>query len=175
MQRIAKRYHVRMPAYVFSYHTKLSWMPDDPRGYVKRHKGILPSDPNEAERYRRHAVHSAFTLTDELQRAVIEEVLVASKQQELRSHFVATEPTHIHILASWRSDKTWQAVRNGLKSSLTKLLRRVHGAEAADRQFFSNGSSRKHVRNQRHFDHWMTEYGPKHSGWKWCEGKGLFK
>jgi hypothetical protein len=164
-----------MPVYVFSYHTKLSWMPDHRRGYVDRRQGVLPPNSRAAERYWRSAVHDAFELSDDLQRAVIDEIIVACEYQQLKTHFVATEPTHVHVLVGWRTGKTWQSARTGLKTSLTKMLRRLHGPDAAARQFFSNGSSRKHIRNQAHFDHWIRNYGPKHLGWKWSDERGFFK
>ena len=39
------------------------------------------------------------------QRALIDEVHVAAKHQNFRVHFVATEPTHIHVLVSWHEDE----------------------------------------------------------------------
>ena len=41
-----------MPCYLITYHAYGSWMPDQRRGYVKRHQGILSPDKEMAERYR---------------------------------------------------------------------------------------------------------------------------
>jgi hypothetical protein len=43
-----------MPCYLFTYHAYGSWMPDRPQGYVRRGKGILPTDTRMAERYRKN-------------------------------------------------------------------------------------------------------------------------
>ena len=166
-----------MSVYVFTFHTKCSWMPDNPRGYVKRGKGILAPSAGEAEKYRRRARHDEFTLTDELQRILIDEARTACRFQKLRVHLVATEPTHVHVLVSWKGDKPWQRVRDGLKTSLTRALRKALASEehAADREYFSRGSSRKRIRTPDHFEYWMHEYGPSHRGWKWREDAGAFK
>lgn len=165
-----------MPVCVFTYHAYLSWLPDHPKGYVTREEGVLPPNEEEAERYRERAKHDEFSLTECLQHMLIDEAKRACGFQKLRLHLVATEPTHIHVLVSWKTDKTWERVRDGLKTSFTRAMRQHFRAtgDHADRPFFSDGSSRKRIRTQAHYDHWMNEYGPSHSGWKWREDRGLF-
>jgi REP element-mobilizing transposase RayT len=152
-------------------------MPDHPKGYVKRGHGIQLPDEDEAERYRNAAQHEKFDLTDALQRLLIDEAQRACGFQSLRLHLVTTEPTHVHVLVSWKSDKSWERVRDGLKSSFSLAIRRFLKAHecVSNRPFFSHGSSRKRIRNRKHFDHWMNTYGPSHRGWKWREDKGMFK
>ena len=33
-----------MPVYLFTFHAYGSWLPDNPRGYVRRKEGIQPQD-----------------------------------------------------------------------------------------------------------------------------------
>ena len=52
------------------------------------------------------------------QKTMIEELQVAFEKQNCRGHFVATDPSHIHVLVSWRDDRPWQKLpANGLKQS----------------------------------------------------------
>lgn len=166
-----------MPVYVFTFHAYRSWMPDHPRGYVVRNKGVHAPDHAEAERYRSIATHDEFSIEDEFQLVIIDEAQRAVAFQQLHLHHVATETTHAHLLVSWRSKMKWRQVRASLKSSLTLAIRdrmRKQGRDASV-PIFSHGSSRKRIRNWRHFRYWLDEYGPSHSGWKWTEGRGCFK
>ncbi|QDS98701.1 hypothetical protein [Adhaeretor mobilis] len=94
-----------MPCYLFTYHAHGSWLPDHPRGFVKRGKGYLPSDPQLAEKYRGNMKESTVVLKSPEQRLVISAVLEAVKHINCQLHYVATDQTHIHALVSW-SDNT---------------------------------------------------------------------
>ena len=83
---------------------------------------------------------------------------------------MATDATHLHVLVSWTTERTWQVVRRQLRASLTRRL----NLEIERRPWFSKQPSRKRVKEQRPFDHLMQSYLPKHSGWKWCENRGIF-
>ncbi|MCH8268094.1 MAG: hypothetical protein IH846_11295 [Acidobacteria bacterium] len=145
-------------------------MPDHPRGFVRRGKGVFPTDAKLAEKYRSSAKETVVLLESEVQLLMIEEAIVACNCQEYRPHFIATESTHLHILVSWKIDREWLRVRTGLKSSMTRRLNR----EKQRRTWFSEKASRNRVLNREHFDHLMTTYLPRHSGWKWSEANGLF-
>jgi hypothetical protein len=43
------------------------------------------------------------------------------------------------------------------------------------KNWFAKSPSRKRVVNQKHFDHLVKVYFPDHSGWKWLEGRGMFR
>ena len=159
-----------MPCYLFTYHAYQSWMPDHPRGFVRRGKGVFPTDTKLAEKYRDAAKETAVLFESDVQLLMIKELVVACGFQEYRPHFMATESTHLHILMSWKIDREWLRVRTGLKSSMTRRLNR----EMERRTWFSEKASRKRVLNRKHFDHLMTTYLPSHSGWKWSEANGLF-
>ncbi len=160
-----------MPCYLFTYHAHGSWMPDNPRGYVRRGAGILAPDKVMAARYRGKLAEGAVSFDARVQHRLIEEALVAAAHQQLRCHFLATESTHLHALVSWRIDRDWQTVRAKLRESLTRRLNR----ELEKRAWFSKSPSRKRVTDRRHFDYLMEVYLPRHSGLKWSEERGVFQ
>ena len=160
-----------MSVYLFTIHAYRSWMPDCPQGYVRRRQGILPTDKIMAAKYVRAASEVEVDFDDSVQRVMIDETLTASKLQDLRCHYMATDATHAHLLVSWKTEKNSTAVRKSLKSSLTRRLNR----DFQKRTWFSRAGSRKHVEDQSHFDHLTQIYLPGHNGWKWCESKGLYQ
>lgn len=157
-----------MPCYLFTYHGYGTWMPDHPRGYVKRKVGILASDAHMAECYRKNQQQDTVSFDRRIQRLIIEEALVAFDFQNLRGHFIATDPTHIHVLLSWNTEAVWQSVRSSVRSSLTRRLNR----EIQRRTWFAKQPSRKRVRDQQHFEHLIRSYLPRHRGLNWCENRG---
>lgn len=160
-----------MPCYLFTYHAHGSWMPDNPRGYVKRGQGILPPDERMAAKYRGNLKQQAVSFDAKIRGLLIAEAEVACSHQDLRCHFIATEPTHIHVLVSWTMDRTWEVVRAKLRESLSRRLNR----EFDRREWFSKSPSRKRVKDREHFKYLVTKYLPKHRGWKWAEGVGAFR
>ncbi|MBW3600115.1 MAG: hypothetical protein KY475_22935 [Planctomycetes bacterium] len=146
-------------------------MPDNPRGYVRRGEGVLSSDKEAGADYRNRARDDGVSFNEKTQRSLIDESLIAADKQQLRIHHVATENTHVHILASWRRARTWRQARASLKRSLTLRLKRELGRKDP----FSENGSRKRVRDRKHFDHLMNVYLPSHSGWKWSEEKGYYR
>jgi hypothetical protein len=159
-----------MPCYLFTYHGHGTWLPDHQRGYVRRKEGILATDVRMASRYRSNLQHAAIQFTHDTERVMIDSLLEAFVFQCLRGHFVATESTHIHVLMSWHTDKTWEDVRRGLRNSLTRQLNR----EFEKREWFSKQPSRKRVADRKHFDYLIDQYLPRHRGLKWREGVGVF-
>lgn len=145
-------------------------MPDRRRGFVRRHRGILPTDHALADEYRRRAKFPAATFREPTQLLAIEELQIAFSKQACRGHFIATDPSHIHILVSWRDDRPWQKMRSGLKQSLSRRLKSVEA-----REWFCEGGSRRRVMDRKHFDHLMCRYLPAHRGWKWREGAKPFR
>jgi REP element-mobilizing transposase RayT len=159
-----------MPCYLFTYHAYGTWYPDRQQGYVRRGQGILPSDPKAGHTYRERAAHDTILLDEIHQQAIIARLIEAVSFIHCRLHAVATDSTHIHVLLSWRGDRTWQQNRISLKKSMTLMLKR----QFANRPWFSENASRKRVENQEHFDHLMNTYLPKHNGWKWREDAGYY-
>ena len=175
-----------MPVYLFTYHAYRSWMPDHPRGYTKRGSGYQPADPILADQYRDNAKSDGILFDEPIQRALLEEGLVACEHQGLRLHCGSMEPSHAHYLVSWKDGRHWSKVRASLKSSLSRRLaledeknndsrdatRRRNPRETGTGCWIlklSRGASRKHVENRKHFDYLMQTYLPRHSGVKWFE------
>ena len=159
-----------MPSYLFTYHAYSSWMPDRERGYVQRGKGVLPADREKARQYRAAARQPEARFDSNVQQLVISELQTAWIHQRCRGHFIATDSTHVHVLVSWRDERLSRRIRSGLKSSLTRRLNR----DVRRQVWFSDGASRKRVRDRFHFRYLVNEYLPSHPGWKWREGRDAF-
>ncbi len=160
-----------MPCYLFTYHAYGSWLPDHDKGFVLRKKGIQSTDIALAKTYRQRMQETEVTLSETHQQAAIEAIRNATKHIACRLYIVVTDPTHIHMLTSWRDEKTWQQKRNSYKRAITIALK----TEYEKRTWLSEGSSRKQIKDREHFEYLITQYLPKHCGWKWSEGEGLFK
>jgi REP element-mobilizing transposase RayT len=88
-----------------------------------------------------------------------------------RLHAVATEPSHVHLIVSWKQFIPWQEVRQRIKNVLSYLLGRVMSQNG--RQWFVREGSRKRVLDREHFDHLIRQYFPRHRGLSWREGEAL--
>ena len=159
-----------MPCYLFTYHAYRSWMPDRQLGYVRRGEGVLPADQEMAVLYANNATEELARFLAAHQRAAIATIQDAVRHIDCRLHFVSTDSTHIHPLVSWDGPRTWQQNRNSIKRAITISFKKQLG----QRTWLSEGASRKRVRDRAHFDYLVSKYLPKHSGWKWCEGRGLY-
>ncbi len=160
-----------MPCYLFTFHAYRSWMPDRGEGFVRRGEGISPPDEELARQYEERAGENEVWFDENIQRLLIKETRIACEKQRYRGHCVATEPTHIHALVSWKDERPWLKIRTGLKTSLSLRLnhdvrRRAH--------WFVDSASRKQVKDEDHFNHLVRVYLPSHRGWKWREGEEPF-
>ena len=151
-----------MPCYLFTFHAYRSWLPDREQGFVRRKQGILPPDEKLAEVYRDRSREQQAFFDDAIQRIFLDEFRIACEKQRLRGHFIATEPSHLHVLVSWPDERDWPKIRNGLKQSLTRRLHR----DISPQTWFSDGASRKKVKDREHFEHLVNSYLPSHRGWK---------
>jgi len=157
-----------MPCYLFTYHAYRSWMPDRPRGFVRRGKGILPPDKKLAYQYEKNATETPVQFQQEQQHALIRRALTAcSDHLSARCHGISTDSTHIHILMSWKSQRSWKSMRSSIKSALSRQLNTQFGR----RTWFAESASRKQVRDREHFDYLMLKYLPNHRGQQWYEGQ----
>mgnify|MGYP001319160680 FL=1 len=158
-----------MPCYLFTFHGYGMWMPDHQRGFVRRKVGIVAPDTHLATCYRKNLNQSVMIFERTHQQILIEAATEAFEHQNSRGHGIATESTHLHLLVSWTSDRTWETVRRTLRGSLTRRLNFEFGV----RDWFSKQPSRKRVAERQHFDYLMQVYSPKHRGLKWCERAGI--
>jgi hypothetical protein len=162
---------MHVPVYHFTYHAFGTWMPDHGHGYTRRGARVLPPDPSIADRYRARMSQPPMRFTPGIQRIMIEELQAACEAQGYTLHSVATDATHLHVVVSWDSDRSWQRVRAGLQSSLSRRLNALHGK----RKWFVANPSRKRVKDPAHLTYLVEKYHPGHRGWKWERTRGRYR
>jgi hypothetical protein len=123
-----------------------------------------------ADRYRWNAKEDPVQFDREIQKVMIDQTLIAAKFQRFSVDHIATNLSHLHVLDHWRDERTFERIRDGLRSSLTRRLNREFGK----RSWFSESASRKRVRDCEHFDYLVETYLPDHPGWKWSPERGLY-
>src|SRR5436305_382210 len=112
-----------MPCYHFTYHAYGTWLTDEDDGFVRRGEGHLPQDTKLAAQYRKRMSADEVEFTEQHQLAIIDEVQIAAHHQSYRVHFVATEPTHAHVLISWHEEeKPFEKFRSGIRQSISRRL-----------------------------------------------------
>jgi hypothetical protein len=160
-----------VPVYLFTYHAYQSWMPDRPRGFVQKGRGIQPKNDALAGAYRGAAKHEPFEFDVEAQVRLIGKAMAVCHGESWRLHGASTEPTHLHVLTSWQdSSVAFQSVRGRIKNLLSLDLSRRAGITG--RPWFAGEASRRRVRDDAHFRYLLDVYLPKHGGVQWYEGLG---
>lgn len=157
-----------MPCYLFSYHAFGTWLPDRKQGYVKRKRGILPTNVAEAKRYRAAMKEAIVEFDSQVQETVIDSIIDSQEKQRFECYYIATDPTHVHALIGWRDERTWLHMRSIIKSSISRRLKK----DCGKRSWLAEGASRKRVKDRTHFEYLIARYLPKHRGWKWCPERG---
>ena len=160
-----------MPVYLFTYHAYGTWLPDKPKGYVRRREGVLPSDADQADKYRAQMKYETVSFDEKIQRLLIEAALSTASFLDIEIRLVATETTHLHVLLQWRHTRPWEKLRSSIKIKLSKRLKE----ELGERPWLSEGASRKQVKRDEHLQHLENQYLPDHRGWKWCRRRGWFR
>jgi hydroxypyruvate reductase len=139
-------------------------MPDRPQGYVRRKEGLLPADPQAAERYALQAKHAEVQFDEPQRWRLVETADEVCAEHDWELYEATADPSHTHLLVGWRSEELWKSVSIRLKqrlgSALSKLMNRPG-------PWFSRGSSRKRVCNREHFRYLMEKYPPKHGPIRW--------
>ena len=64
----------------------------------------------------------------------------------------------------------WEDVRGKLKNIMSLELSKHD--DTFGRPCFVDGSSRKQVEKNKHFEYLMETYLPDHGGWRWSERRG---
>jgi len=154
-----------MPVYHFTLHAYRSWTPAHRRGYVRRGKGILPTDPKMAQVYARAAKQPPVIFTTQIQKMLIEVARAECAAQHWRLHAAATDKTHVHFLVSWKAFIPWNDVIKRLKNFLSYRIGRELGIPG--RRWFVRDQSRRRVIERGHFEDLIHEYFPKHDGVGW--------
>ncbi len=110
-----------MPVYLFTYHAYQSWLPDHRRGFVKKDRGIQPTNKPLADAYRRAAKAESFEFTPLTQHHLIFKARAVCTGDGYRLHGAATEPTHLHALVSWANEAIcFSKVRGRIKKANQK-------------------------------------------------------
>lgn len=156
-----------MPCYFFTYHAHGSWLPDHNRGYVHRGQGILATDVKMGVCYRRNLKQSKVVFDEGIQSQIISGIHEACTCLAARCHGIGTDGSHIHLLVSWKSDRSWESVSEAIKTSVTRQLNK----QVRRQEWFSKGLSRKRVRERAHFEYLITRYLPNHRGLRWFENQ----
>jgi REP element-mobilizing transposase RayT len=156
-----------MPVFLITIHAYRSWNADHPRGYVRHGKGILPPNAEQAKAYDKRAADLPALFGDADQAAIASIAADACIRRDWRLHAIALEPSHVHILMSWKDDTRSDSVCGKLKNLISREL---NLGLATKRKWLSRGASRKRVNDRGHFDHLVLNYLPKHGGLFWKEG-----
>lgn len=152
-----------MPVYLFTFHGRGTWMPDHPRGYVHPKRGLQPCDPVMGANYRRNQREPAVFFDAEHQRVIIEASRRAAPFLDITIHAVANEPTHSHVLASWKHDRVASSLRRSLRRALSITLNEAFGK----RDWFAEKPPLRRVRTYDHLDYLVLKYLPEHKGEHW--------
>src|SRR5690242_18176990 len=98
-------------------------MPDHPRGYTTRDDGYRAPNERMSDLYHLRANHALVNFDDQFQLWLIDAILETRSHLHTRVHGVVTESTHVHMLVSWDSDRTWESVRKSIRTAITKHVR----------------------------------------------------
>jgi REP element-mobilizing transposase RayT len=154
-----------MAVYHFTLHAYRSWTPAHRRGYVRRGKGILPTDKKMADVYARAAKQAPVIFTTQIQQILINTARAECAAKHWRLHCAATDSTHVHLLVSWKTFIPWNDVIHRLKNILSYRLAKELATRG--RQWFVRGQSRRRVTNRAHLDYLIQKYLPSHNGVAW--------
>lgn len=158
-----------VPVYLFTYHAYRTWNPDHPRGFVQdQERGYQPPNKALAAEYDRAATAPPALFDGLAQDFLVRMAYDFCVRRGYRLHAIATDPTHVHVVVSWRDGMTWTSIRQSLKNLLSLGLNRMHPGRSE--KWFSRGASRKRVRDAAHLRHLLETYLPRHRGLRWTEG-----
>src|SRR5262249_30683238 len=137
-----------MAVYLFTYHAHGSWLPDRKHGFVVKGKGVQPPNRNLARIYRARTKQKPGACELSIHTELVRAARNICTDKGWRLHQVQVNSSHIHLLVSWREFIDWKRVSNSLKRGLG-----IEVSKALNRKgpWFSRGSSRKRVREKRHF------------------------
>ena len=159
-----------MAVYHFTIHAYRSWRPDHRRGYVHHTDGLLPPDPLMATWHDAHAKFQPVPFDDEIQRILISGSHDICTRRSWRLHACGMDPTHLHLMVSWRPFTSCADVLNKLKNVLSWQLGQQVGP--VGRRWFVRGGSMRRVANIGHFTYLVRRYFPDHPGLFWPRGIG---
>ena len=125
-----------------------------------------------ADDYDEAASQSAVTFDRALQEEILAVSHQISEEEGWRLEAAGFDPTHAHLIISWKTFTSWEKVDQRLKNLLSLKLNRRRGI-TGKRWFVRRHSAPRRVRNRKHFDYLLTEYLPDHPGICWKRGMKL--
>lgn len=177
-----------MPVYLITVHTYRSWGEDNPRGYVQRGEhGVKAPSVKLATARQALAKDPPVCLEPDQQQLVLEALYEVCQNRDAIPYAASCTPTHWHLLAGWMT--TAPHVNAGLEPThtlgpaltcgaqdqaaaeakqLATSLKRVIGMklskhkEAIGAKWFSRGWDLTRIEEDKHFDHLIEAYLPKH-------------
>jgi len=156
-----------MPVSILTLHAYRSWMPDHPRGYVKRGE-VLPPSEDAAARYRQNATQDRVRFTPDILLVLHSGALDIAQRRGWRIHAVFGETTHLHLVVSWQDETSPQEMRRVFANLLSKFLGEHAGVRG--KRWFARRPSCKPVRDRTHLAHLVGEYREQHRALRWREG-----
>jgi REP element-mobilizing transposase RayT len=124
-----------MPVYLFTYHAYGTWLPNKPKGYVRRKEGVLPANSDKSDTYRRQMKYPIVKFDESMQRLLIETTHSTASFLDVEFRLIATDPTHLHVLVQCQHERGWEAIRASIKTKLSLVLKEQLG----DRPWLSEG------------------------------------
>jgi hypothetical protein len=161
-----------MSVYHFTIHAYRTWDPDHKRGYTKKGDGYQPSDPDIADQYDRHAKQERVLFNDDVQREIVVFAHDVCSTDGWKLEAAGFDPTHTHVIISWKNFVKWEWVDQRLKNLLALKLNRRHNTPGK-RWFTRRHGAPRQVENRKHFDYLLTTYLPDHPGFFWKNGMEL--
>jgi len=161
-----------MPVYHFVMHSYGTWQPDHKAGWYQHgvRRKLAPS--KGIARHRREVqrwptVH--FSVDEQSQILIL--VRDIGEKRNWRCHAVAINPTHMHMIVSWRSAHTAAVVRHTYKRLLGLRMARLR--KQPGRQWFSEGGRPSRIKDHDHLSRLLDFYLPKQGGTLWREKDGF--
>jgi hypothetical protein len=158
-----------VPVYHFTIHAYRSWRPDHPRGYTRYAQGYQPSDSERAEEYDAAASQDAVEFDHRIQRIVLSLAASICEREGWRLELFGADPSHLHIVVSWRRYQRWEEADRRLKNLLALHLNRTNRTPGK-RWFVRRHSAPRQVKNSKHFARLKDDYLPDHPGIFWKRG-----
>ena len=159
-----------MPVFHFTFHAYRSWNADHPEGHYRhRQKGVFAPNTALAAHRDTIAIEEPFVFTHAIQLIFLSSALDICQHQNWRLHGLAANSTHVHVVASWKSD---ESLKDVIWGKLKRNMSRAAGLSLHDgpRKRFSRGASKIPVRTHAHLHQLLHSYLPNHDGIFWREG-----
>lgn len=161
-----------MPVYFITVHMYRSWREDNPKGYVQRgQSGVKHPNPKLAKHREKSTTGHAVKLNAPQIALVLDSLHEVCMNLEVTPYAASCTPTHWHLLLGWvESDEVKVATEAADQArSITTRLKRVVGSKLSaqagqtKQRWFSRGWHIERIDEQKHFEHLLESYLPKHA------------